>query len=350
MPAARENPAPGTGLVVLAPVIIGITHTEAGRMREAAEAGRTEVLEDLAAAWMRHMRAGEWSAAWRVSDRVMTAHAGVPCWDRPRHEQWIWDGTPLDGRRVLVRCYHGLGDTLQFIRYAPLLREIGAETTFWVQPALIPLLRTVRGIGTLLPLHDGVVDAEYDVDVEIMELSHVFRSTPQTLPADVPYLHISPAPRADDGRLHVGLVWKAGDWDDRRSIPVRLLAPLAEVPGVTLHVLQRGSGLAERPAGFGIDAGSDDPLAAAATMRALDLVVTVDSMPAHLAGALGVPVWTLLQAEADWRWMEDRDDSPWYPTMRLFRQPRPGAWEPVVARVADGLRACSGTGSSTRAP
>ena len=310
-------------------------------MQGAAEAVRTEA-EDLAAAWMRHMRAGEWSAAWQVSDRVLAERAGQPSWHLPRHEQWIWDGSPLNGRRVLVRCYHGLGDTLQFIRYASLLREIGAEATFWVQPALIPLLRTVRAIGTLLPLHDGEPGVDYDVDVEIMELSHVFRSTPPTLPADVPYLHVDPAPRAGDGRLHVGLVWKAGDWDDRRSLPIELLAPLAEVPGVALHVLQRGSGLVERPAGFGIDAGSDDPLAAARTLRALDLVVTVDSMPAHLAGALGVPVWTLLQAEADWRWMEDRDDSPWYPTMRLLRQEQPGAWAPVIARVVDALRAMRG--------
>ena len=299
----------------------------------------TAVHEDLAAAWMRHVRAGEWSAAWRVSDRVLAGRAGQPSWHLPRHEQWIWDGTPLDGKRVLVRCYHGLGDTLQFIRYAPLLREIGAQTTFWVQPALIPLLRTVPGIGTMLPLHDGEPGVAYDADVEIMELAHVFRSTPRTLPADVPYLHVGSAPRAADGRLHVGLVWKAGVGDDGRSVPVELLAPLGEIPGVLLHVLQRGSALAERPAGFGIDAGSDDPLAAAETMRGLDLVVTVDSMPAHLAGALGVPVWTLLQAEADWRWMDDRDDSPWYPTMRLFRQPRPGAWAPVVARVIDALNA-----------
>jgi hypothetical protein len=325
----------GTRLEVSIPYRIMPTRTEAVRMQGAVEPSVLE--ESLAAAWMRHMRAGEWSAAWKVSDQVLREHAGVPCWDRPRHEQWIWDGTPLDGKRILVRCYHGLGDTLQFIRYAPLLQSVAADVLYWVQPALIPLLRTMPGIGTLLPLHDGDADVEYDADVELMELAHVFRSTPETLPAEVPYLHVDPAPREPDGRLHVGLVWKAGDWDDRRSIPPRLLAPLAEVPGLALHVLQRGSGLEERPAGFGVDSGSDDPLQAARTMRALDLVVTVDSMPAHLAGALGVPVWTLLQAEADWRWMAGRDDSPWYPTMRLFRQRQPGEWEPVIARVAAEL-------------
>ena len=290
--------------------------------------------EEPADAWMRHMRRGDFTAAWEVSDAVLASRAGVPCWHLPRHEQYVWDGTPLDGRRVLVRCYHGLGDTLQFIRYAPLLRSIAAGTTFWAQPALIPLLRTVPGIGRLEPLHDGAYEREYDVDVEVMELSHVFRGTPDTLPAAVPYLHVDPAPLPRDGRLAVGLAWRAGDWDERRSIPIDLLRPLAEIPGVAIHVLQRGSALRERPADFGTDSGSDDPLEAARVMRALDLVVTVDSMPAHLAGALGVPVWTLLHAEPDWRWMDDREDSPWYPTMRLVRQERAGDWESVIARVA----------------
>lgn len=305
----------------------------------AVEQGTRTRFDDLGAAWMRHMRAGEWADAWRVSDRVLAAHAGESPWPLERHQQWIWDGTPLDGKRMLVRCYHGLGDTLQFIRFVPWLREIGAEAAFWVQPSLIPLLRTMPDIGTLLPLHDGVVDAEYDVDVEIMELAHVFRVTPRTLPAEIPYLHVDAAPRSGDGRLHVGVVWKAGDWGGGRSIPGRMMAPLGEIPGVTIHVLQRGAGLAERPAGFGTDSGSDDVLQAARTLRALDLVVTPDSFPAHLAGALGVPVWTLLPAEADWRWMEDRDDSPWYPGMRLFRQERQGEWAPVIARVGEELMA-----------
>jgi hypothetical protein len=299
--------------------------------------GDVAVGEDLGAAWMRHMRAGEWEAAWRVSDRVLASHAGEPCWHLPRHEQWIWDGTPLDGKRVLIRCYHGLGDTLQFIRFAPLVKAVAAEVVVWAQPQLIPLLRTAPGIDRLLPLHDGDVGIDYDVDVEVMELSHVFRGTPRTLPADVPYLHASPAPLAKHRKLAVGIVWKTGDWDGRRNVPYPLLAPLAEVPGVELHILQRGSGLAEREEGFGVLSGSDDPYEAARVMRALDLVVSIDSMPAHLAGALGVPVWTLLHSDPDWRWMLGRDDTPWYPTMRLFRQERPGDWETVIARVTAEL-------------
>jgi hypothetical protein len=276
-----------------------------------------------------------------VSDAAVRARAGAAVSHLPRHEQPVWDGRPLEGRRVLVRCYHGLGDTLQFIRYAPLLRRVAREVVVWAQPELVRLVETVEGVGRVLPLHDGAPEAEFDADVEVMELPHVFRSTEATIPARVPYLRVPPAPRDPDERLAVGLAWRAGGWDERRSVPVALLAPLAEIAGVALHVLQRGPGLEERPPGFGAVAGSDDPWEAARTMRALDLVVTVDSMPAHLAGALGVPTWTLLHADPDWRWMRDRDDSPWYPTMRLFRQRRPGEWADVVRRVAERLRAAA---------
>ncbi|HEX2092082.1 MAG TPA: hypothetical protein VHG28_06750 [Longimicrobiaceae bacterium] len=290
--------------------------------------------------WMRHMQRGEFEAAWEISDRVLRSRAGVSCRHLPRHQQYVWDGTPLAGKRVLIRCYHGLGDTLQFIRYAPLVREVAAEVTVWAQPELIPLLRSARGIDRLLPLHDAAPEVEYveyDVDVEVMELPHVFRTTLRTLPAEVPYLHADPVPLPRDGRLAVGLVWRAGSWDERRSVPVELLTPLARIPGVALHVLQRGPALAERPEGFGVVSGSDDAMEAAGILRALDLLVSVDTMPAHLAGALGVPVWTLLHSDPDWRWIEGSDDSPWYPTMRLFRQERPGEWEAVVARVAAEL-------------
>ncbi len=282
------------------------------------------------------MRRGAWEDAWRVSDEVLRARGGTPCWHLPRHEQWVWDGSPLADRRVLVRCYHGLGDTLQFIRFVPRLRA--AEVIVWAQPTLLRLLESAPGIDRLLSLHDGAPDADYDVDVEVMELAHAVRATSRDVGAGVPYLHVPPAPLPRAGRLAVGVVWECGDWDrEKRSIPFAQLAPLADVAGVALHVLQRGPGLAARDAGFGVDAGSDDVYEAARMMRALDLVVTIDSMPAHLAGALGVPVWTLLPHDADWRWMEGREDSPWYPTMRLFRQPAPGAWAPVVARVAEEL-------------
>jgi hypothetical protein len=286
--------------------------------------------------WMCHMRAGDFARAWEISDGVLRSRSGAPCFHLPRHEQVLWDGTRVDGRRVLVRCYHGLGDTIQFARYLPLLRQRARHVSLWAQPSLIPLLRTVDTGIEILPLHDGDPGVPYDVDVEIMELAHVFRSTLATLPREVPYIHVEPASVSQASIPRVGLVWRAGEWAEHRSIPFHRLEPLVRLP-VDWYVLQGHPGLAERPAGFGTVAGERDLVELARVMRALDLVITIDSMAAHLAGALDVPVWTLLHAPCDWRWMVDRDDSPWYPTMRLFRQEQQGAWEGVVARVAGEL-------------
>jgi hypothetical protein len=288
--------------------------------------------------WMTCMRRGDFAAAWALSDAVLASRAGVACAHLPRHEQWIWDGSSLQNRRVLVRCYHGLGDTLQFVRYLPLLQAIGSTVILWVQPALMPLLSGAGGIDEMLPLHDGVPDVAYDVDVELMELPHVFRSTRATIPARVPYLRVDRPPRPPEPGLRAGLVWVAGGWNQRRSIPSALLEPLREVAGVSWHLLQHGPALAGRPVGFGVPADVEGFVATARTMLALDLVITIDSVSAHLAGALGLPVWTLLPFEADWRWMEG-ERTPWYPTMRLFRQPGPGQWAPVIAHVARALAA-----------
>ena len=281
------------------------------------------------------MRRGDFAAAWHLSDAVLRARAHVPCGHLPRHQQYLWDGAAIDGKRVLIRCYHGLGDTIQFIRYAPFVRARARAVIVWAQPALTELLQHAPGIDRILPLHDGVPAVDHDVDMEIMELPHLFRSELTTLPARVPYLRAPfPPILRDRSKLHVGVVWQAGDWDSLRSVPVDLLATLAQVPGVALHALQRGPALTGWRREFGEVSGADDAAACARTMQSLDLIISVDSFPAHLAGALARPVWTLLHTEADWRWMDRREDSPWYPTMRLFWQERPGDWESVVARVA----------------
>src|SRR5205085_377265 len=118
--------------------------------------------EQLADYWMRHMRRGEFEAAWEISDALLRSRAELQCGDLPRHLQAVWDGKPLDGKRVLVRCYHGLGDTIQFIRYAPLLKAVAARVIVWAQPRLLPLLQTARGIDQLLPLHEGQPEADFD--------------------------------------------------------------------------------------------------------------------------------------------------------------------------------------------
>jgi hypothetical protein len=287
--------------------------------------------------WTLHMQRGDFEAAWKISDGVVQARAGVDCSHLPRHFQYFWDGQPLEGKRLLVRCYHGLGDTIQFIRYIPLLRSHAREVIVWAQPKLIPLLRSVRGIERLLPLHDGVPDVEFDTSVELMELPHVFRTTLATIPREIPYVHVAPAVLPHNGsNLAVGLTWAGGDWNEDRSIPFAALEPLTAIAGIDWYIFQRGEALNEWPRSFGtISKGK--LLDEAALLAALDLMISVDTMTAHLAGALGVPVWTLLQKNADWRWMDQRDDSPWYPTMRLFRQPRQGDWTSVIDRVATAL-------------
>lgn len=276
--------------------------------------------------------------AWKTSDALLPSSLARDHKTLPRNLQSIWDGRSVAGQRVLVRCYHGLGDTIQFIRYAKLLKSVAAEVIVWVQPSLIPLLRTVEGIDELLPLHDGMPDVDYDVDVEVAELPYVFRSTLETIPADVPYLHVEPERIAQSSGMRVGLIWQSGEWDTRRSVPFPEIRRLAKVPAVEWHILQRNPREAGWDGEFGRIAGGDNPLDDARIMHALDLVISVDTMTAHLAGALGRPTWTLLPFTADWRWMLERTDSPWYPTMLLFRQREEGDWTTVIDEVAGSLR------------
>lgn len=288
--------------------------------------------------WMQHMRRGAFAEAWKKSDADLKARAGQPCWHWPRHFQYIWDGQSLAGKRVLVRCYHGLGDTIQFIRYMPLLKQIASKVIVWAQEPLIPLLETMDSIDQLLPLHDGTPEVEYDADIEIMELPHYFRTTLATLPAQVPYLHVEPLPLSSESQqLKVGLVWKAGDWDESRSISFPSLTPLARLSPIQFYMLQANAPEAGYNGEFGEYPGNFSLYDYARVLKGMDLLISVDSMPAHLAGTLGVPVWTLLRVHADWRWMENRENSPWYPTMRLFRQTQLGNWDEVINRVLEEL-------------
>jgi hypothetical protein len=294
-------------------------------------------------AWFAAMRAGDFESAWKISDQVLRQRLATKhkWWQAPRHLQPVWSGAPLAGKRVLVRCYHGLGDTIQFLRFANPLRDLAREVIVWAQPPLAPLIETAPGIDRVLPLHDGAPDAAYDLDIEIMELPHALRTTLCSLPKQVPYVR-APPPRNDpippgEG-LRVGLVWESGDWDPRRSVPIAALSRLSSVPGIRLFSLQRGPARAQAGSLGALDISAADVSATATAMCCLDLIVSVDTMAAHLAGALGLPVWTLLHSDCDWRWMDQIENTPWYPTMRLFRQPRQGDWTPVIERVAAELR------------
>jgi hypothetical protein len=316
----------------------------------AADAAEPD-LEDIGLRWEAAMRRGDFEAAWRQTDRIelpRRARQRDPAFVRePQHLNW--NGEPFDGRDVLVRCEHGLGDTLQFIRYVPLVRSRARSVTTLVQPSLVAVF---QGSGDLGDVRDGWSDAplpRHDVEIEVMELPYAFRSTAQSVPSAVPYLPVEAIrsraaqlpPIRRGGALRVGLVWAASDWDPTRSIPLHALAALARVPGIRFYSLQQGEQAAAiENAPLAIEPYSThtgEIVAAAAAMLELDLIITVDAMAAHLAGALGRPVWVLLKHDADWRWMDAVPRSPWYPTMRLFRQARAGDWSSVAHHVAHAL-------------
>jgi hypothetical protein len=292
--------------------------------------------------WMAAMRRGDFARAWQISDADLRARLarGVPFQTGPRHLQSIWNGEPLAGKRVLVRCYHGLGDTIQFIRFAAPLQRLAKEVIVWAPRPLVRLIGTAAGVDRVLPLHDGVPGVDFDCDIEIMELAHALRVDARSITCPVPYLFpkISKArPTNSANELLVGLVWRAGDWDERRSLPGDLLSPLSYVSGVRLLSLQWPA-TGEATCIPAPNASSQDICEMAATLSGLDLLISVDTYAAHLAGALGVPVWLLLHVHCDWRWMDHRNDSVWYPTMRLFRQRRAGAWQPVMEEIAAALQ------------
>lgn len=287
--------------------------------------------------WIHHMRSGAFEKAWKFSDNILKQGLNRDYDNLPRHYQCIWDGTPLNGKRVLIRCYHGLGDTIQFIRYAALVKEIAKEVIVWTQKPLIKLLETVKGIDQLLPLHDGSPEVDYDVDVEIMELPHIFRTTVSTIPAEIPYLHVEPMQLPQKKHLAIGLVWQVSNWNQSRNIPYSVFENLKEVEH-SIYILQENASSAGWKEGFGTHPGEFDLYNYARLIKGLDLLITVDSMPAHVAGAQNVPVWVMLTHEADWRWMKNRIDCPWYPSMRLFRQQTPGDWKSVVESISKEIK------------
>jgi hypothetical protein len=294
--------------------------------------------EQAESEWAAAMRANDFARAWAINQRDLARRIAenAPKHEGPRHLQHIWRGEPLEGARVLVRCYHGLGDTLQFIRFAKSLRRIGREVILWVQPELLRLLGGGRSVDRVLPLHGGTPDVEYDVDIEVMELAFALRATREMID-DVPYLSANCGTSRferdpTDRRIHIGLVWRAGDWDRRRSADLRLFGEL-DSDRVQLHLLQPTT---EVPPFRASDLSCHDIADVAATISQLDLVLTVDTMMAHLAGAFGMPVWTMLCCDCDWRWGEGAT-TPWYRTMRLFRQRELNNWQSVIAEIADEL-------------
>lgn len=273
----------------------------------------------------------------------------------PRQGRWPldvppWAGPeePLDGKTVLLWTEQGYGDAIQFIRYAPMVADLGARVIVGCQPELQRLFRTVKGVDAVYTLSE-LRQAHYDYHAPVLSLPYLFGTTVETIPATVPYVTAPAGASASldaEGPLKVGLAWAGHprqSEDARRSMPLRMMRPLLSLPGIDWYSLQVGAASAQINvlglSGIVQDLSPrlHDFADTAAVIDQLDLVVTVDTSVAHLAGALGKPVWILLAHDADWRWMEYRLDSPWYPTARLFRQPWPGNWMSVIEDVREAL-------------
>jgi hypothetical protein len=294
--------------------------------------------------WHCRMFLGQFEEAWSESDAICSRGAPDP------HR--LWDGTPLDGKRVIIRCLHGYGDAIQFLRYASFVRARAARVVVETHPEMVSLLSRLNEVDEVITWKNGSSKTftDWDQQIEVMELPRVFRNTIRTIPAAVPYLAVtSEAKRRSlqllgpHARPRVGVLWGSSGFNPARSIPFAEFSRILLVPGISFYSFQRDPGrddLASLQEHFAIhDTAEHSPeiLDTAADLSNMDLLVTVDTMAAHLAGALGIPVWTLLAWHADWRWMVDREDTPWYPTMRLFRQPREGDWKSVVDRVVREL-------------
>jgi tetratricopeptide (TPR) repeat protein len=264
-----------------------------------------------------------------------------------------WKGPGRRGERVLVLNDHGLGDTIQFFRYLPLMAAAGVETTFVCPPRVRRLLSSKAKVRYA---DSPPIGEPFDAQIAISSLPRAFGTRLETIPASVPYLSAEPGlretwfKRIGPEGFKVGIVWQGSpnpEADRGRSMPLTALAPLATVASVRLISLQKGAGeeqLANLPPSFEVetlgadfDTGADAFVDTAAAMACLDLVVTCDTSIAHLAGALAVPVWVALKRDAEWRWLMERADSPWYPTMRLFRQLHRGAWGDVFEAMAGEL-------------
>jgi tetratricopeptide (TPR) repeat protein len=271
----------------------------------------------------------------------------------------LWLGqADLNGKTILLHAEQGFGDTLQFVRYVPLVARTGARIVLEVQPDLKPLLSGIEGASSVIAR--GETLPPFDLHCPLMSLPLAMRTELATIPANVPYLAAEAGKVAQwaarlsayAGRRKIGLVWagaprpndpNANAIDARRSMSLQHFAPLAGLPDIQFFSLQKGEPSIEArqpPDGlplvdFTADLhGFDDT---AALIANLDLVICVDTAVAHLTGALGKAVWVLSRFDACWRWLDSRDDSPWYPTARLFRQRAPGAWRDVVAHVCEAL-------------
>lgn len=293
---------------------------------------------------------GAWEEGWREFEWRFRCGGRTP--GRPGHDAPVWDGSTLDNKVVMVWIEQGLGDHIQFARYAEKIRERGGRVWLQTPRPLLRLYETLAGVERLVAADEPI--AGFDAQVPLMSLPRIFHTTPESIPVPVPYLTPPRSevvsrgglPPTGPGQLRVGIVWASCQTSPaaaRRDCDLTHFGRLARIPGVSLFALQfgeRACDLRLHPE-LGITDLSDvigDFATTAAFVSEMDLILSVDTAMAHLAGALGQRIWTLLSEPADWRWFTERNDCPWYPTMRLFRQPRPGDWPGVFDQLEQALR------------
>ena len=333
---------------------LGWVLTQLGRLDEAVGNFRQAILlaPEHAEAHMclaaTLLRMGQFSEGW--AEYEWRWKSSAKHFVRPARSQPEWRGEPLGGQTLLVESEQGLGDILQFVRYVELLRNNGERIHFRCPEPLQPILREYSTFGDCMIRSEEALP-HFDFFVPLLSLPRIFGTTVETVPANVPYLQV-PTNRLEVWRerfaglkaFRIGIVWQGSTSysdDSQRSFHLNKFGPLAYFPGVELVCLQKGNGTEQmkqisfpvRTLGDAFD--EEGPfLDTAAVMKNLDLVIAPNTSIAHLAGALNVPVWVILSGNAsDWRWIANRDDSPWYPSMRLFRQTTGGDWDEVFNRV-----------------
>ncbi len=289
--------------------------------------------------WRVGWGAGAGARAWRHGDDVLRRRASAVRDDPtlPYHLRHVWDGRPLAGRHVLVRCYHGLGDVLMCVRFLPDLVCHAASVVVEAPEALVALLRTIEGIGEVVGFDQARPRPPSEADIEIMELCHALRLRPDAVRSRAP--NVTPAP-LEPGTI--GFCWRAGEWNPARSVPIEALAPVLRRAGRALLSLQHGpaldAGRVLAPDLFqGPGRREDDVSRTASLVAGVSLLVSVDTMVAHLGLLLGTPTIVLLRCDADWRWGREDGASPWYPGARCLRQDVEGDWAAPLARLEDML-------------
>lgn len=261
-----------------------------------------------------------------------------------------WDGLKFPGKTLFIHSEQGFGDTIWFSRYLPQVKSLGGNVIFETGSELIELLKNTVGVDQIIPMSfETPPQINYDFYTPLMSLAHLLKTTIDSIPAKTPYI-FAPQPkrdywskRIDPSGFNIGLVWAAKTTNDHgRSCLPETFRPLFDLENVRIYGLQKGEDVSQAdifPSDF-INLGPEFESFAdtAGAIDCLDLVISVDTSVAHLAGAMAKPVWVLLPFAVDWKWLMERQDSPWYPTMRLFRQPKPNDWAATIQIVKSELR------------